>query len=234
MSDFYCEEINMPIERYSCIESNFLTILDKDKLAKYFDPNSENDTDFERECIINMMMAVPSILIELDRIDDAISLIEQCSKIGLGLGTRGWMHGKLDLMKASLLINKKKDLVAKFDSIMYLLESAKAIFRDACVSEGIAEAFYLQGLLLTQLDKLQQHQISYMRHSKFLPHTQSLAYSDPASMDTLTQGTHSRTESNMPKRKETFDCVCYESHDKQDEDAFSLDLDDCIEHGSAP
>lgn len=72
--------------------------------------NGEDKYDAERTCIINMTLAVPSILVELERIDDAINLIEACSKIGLG-GPRLWMHAKLDLMRASLLINRKKDLV---------------------------------------------------------------------------------------------------------------------------
>ena len=74
--DFNNEEINMPVERFSCIESNFNNILDAQKLIKYFDLSKGDDFWFERECIINMTLAVPSILIELDRIDDAIKLIE--------------------------------------------------------------------------------------------------------------------------------------------------------------
>ena len=97
-------------KRYTSIESNFLNILDHVKLIKYFEMNGEDKYDFERACIINMTLAVPSILVELERVDDAINLIEACSKIGLG-GPRLWMHAKLDLMRASLLINRKKDLV---------------------------------------------------------------------------------------------------------------------------
>jgi hypothetical protein len=97
-------------KRYTSIESNFIDILDHVKLMKYFDMNGEKEYDFERACIIKMTMAVPSILVELDRVDEAINLIEACSKIGLG-GPRLWMHAQLDLMRASLMINRKKDLV---------------------------------------------------------------------------------------------------------------------------
>jgi hypothetical protein len=74
--DFNNEQIDMPVERFSCIESNFNNILEPKKLIKYFDLSKGDDFEFERECIINMTLAVPSILIELDRIDDAIKLIE--------------------------------------------------------------------------------------------------------------------------------------------------------------
>lgn len=73
--DFNNEQIDMPVERFSCIESNFNNILDAKKLIKYFDLSKGDDFEFERECIINMTLAVPSILIELDRIDDALKLI---------------------------------------------------------------------------------------------------------------------------------------------------------------
>lgn len=118
----------MPIERYTCIERNFEALLDPDKLIKYFaDINSgDNDYELERECIISMTMAVPSILVELDRVEDALKLIEQCSKIGY---KKFWMHGKLDLMRASLLISRKKDLVQWFEQIMVYLKRAAEIFR---------------------------------------------------------------------------------------------------------
>jgi hypothetical protein len=53
------------------------------------------------------------------------------------------MHGKLDLMRASLMINKKKELVNKFDIIMGLLENSREIFLEKKMYEGVAEAFYL-------------------------------------------------------------------------------------------
>lgn len=97
-------------------------------------------------------MAVPSILVDLERMDDAINLIEACSKIGLG-GPRLWMHAKLDLMRASLLIKRNKDLLLQFEQIMGLLCNARQIFNEMNSYEGVAEAFYLQGLLLNNLDK---------------------------------------------------------------------------------
>lgn len=64
------------------------------------------------------------------------------------------MHGKLDLMRASLMINRKKDIVSKFNEIYELLKNAKQIFEDKKMKEGVAEAFYLQGLLLKNLEPL--------------------------------------------------------------------------------
>jgi len=183
LNDFNFQRLDLPIERYTCIESNFLNILGHEKLSKYFDMDDEdNDYDFERECIINMTMAVTSVLVDLDRVDDAVNLIDQCERIGQ---KKGWMHGKLYLMKASLLINRRKDLVQKFDAIMCLLNHAQTIFNELKMNEGIAEAFYLQGLLLTNLDRLQQHQISYGLHSKFLKHTQSEIFKDKDILEDL-------------------------------------------------
>lgn len=41
------------------------------------------------------------------------------------------------------MINKKKELVNKFDIIMGLLENSREIFLEKKMYEGVAEAFYL-------------------------------------------------------------------------------------------
>jgi hypothetical protein len=76
LEEFNQETLDLPVERFTCIESNFLSILDHVRLKKYFDMNSDDEYLFERECIINMTMAVISILIDLDRVDDAVNLID--------------------------------------------------------------------------------------------------------------------------------------------------------------
>jgi hypothetical protein len=73
--DFNLEEIDLAVERFASIEGNFWSILEPARLIKFFDMDAE-DNDFERQCIINLAIAVPSILIELDRVEDAINLIE--------------------------------------------------------------------------------------------------------------------------------------------------------------
>jgi hypothetical protein len=78
----------------------------------------------EQEYIFDMCLTVPSILVQLNRLDEAIELIKQCKQFG-GQDKPLLLHGYLDLMLASIYTNYNLETTGTTER---LLKNARETF----------------------------------------------------------------------------------------------------------
>ena len=139
-----------PAERFTeYILGNITQILNSDwlvnKICEIF--NDEDKLVRVREQLVDLFVCVPSILIELRRAEEAQEIIATIKQLLAKTQKALSVAGALDLILASLAIHNQErvDLVAAEQ----ILSSAFAIYRKKPDNhhEGLAEAFFLKGLI---------------------------------------------------------------------------------------
>ena len=81
------------------------------------------------------------------------------------------MHGMLQLMKVSIMFHRKSDHSKDYEFILAHISNARKIFDKYKMEEAIAEAFYLEALVLSSM---KPNQVDYVKHgSRHLQHAKS-------------------------------------------------------------
>jgi len=108
--DDFPDTISAPENRFMQNELNYKTLLDSILLNENFPNICDPDSDtycLESDFIIDMCCTVPSILIELNKFDEAKKLMEQCRRIRPG--EKITLHAMIELMCVSLKLYEDED-----------------------------------------------------------------------------------------------------------------------------
>lgn len=147
---------------------NFYFILNDRFLHKFFPDLWGERTTHEQEYTTDLCLTVPSILVMIDKHEQAIDFIKVVRKFSKQKDLE--MHAKLDLMRASIYIHKNSPKEAQ--EVLKLLERAKKGFRQFGTPvlddeqdtsmiqnkkeghlEGLAESYFTEAQLYIRLYK---------------------------------------------------------------------------------